>query len=131
MLDNCEQVADAAPLFAELLLACPRLTILATSRVRLRLSAEREFPVAPLALPEIGTVTHSDEVSAAAAVRLFVERAGTMQPGFTLTDENAAAVAEICRRLDGLPLALELAAARSRSYPRPGCWLGSNSGCPY
>ena len=94
MLDNCEQVADAAPLFAELLLACPRLMILATSRVGWPLGRAR----VPGGAVGVAGDRHGHafrQVSAAAAVRLFVEGAGTMQPGFTLTDENAAAVAEI------------------------------------
>jgi predicted ATPase/DNA-binding XRE family transcriptional regulator len=114
VLDNFEQVAEAAPLVADLLAACPRLTVLATSRTPLHLSGEQEFRLPPLAIPT------SDEVEACRiatlqnvpAVRLFVARTQLIDPSFTLTPENAGAVAEICRRLDGLPLALELAAAR-------------------
>jgi predicted ATPase len=103
VIDNFEQVNGAAPLIAELLTAAPGLTILVTSRSVLRLSGEYEFPVSPLAVP--------------AAVRLFAERASAAAPGFELTDDNAQVVAQICRRLDGLPLAIELAAARVRLLP--------------
>ena len=110
VLDNFEQVLEAAPLVADLLTECPDLTVLVTSRARLRVRGERTFPVPPLALPDAAhaAVDQAD----AAAVRLFAARAEEADPGFTLTLENAALVAEICRRLDGLPLAIELAAAR-------------------
>ncbi len=114
LLDNFEQVAEAAPLLAGLLAACPRLKVLVASRARLRLTAEHEYRVEPLALPETGRAVTVAQVGAAPAVRLFVERARAARPGFDLTEANAAAVAEICLRLDGLPLAIELAAARSR-----------------
>jgi len=116
ILDNFEHVVDAAPLVVELLTACPRLTILTTSRTPLRVSGEREYPVLPLPLPrEEASLT--DDVATSAAVRLYVERARAVDPGFTLTDDNAAAVAAICMRLDGLPLAIELAAARGKVLP--------------
>ena len=125
VLDNFEQVTAAAPLVADLLAGCPRLAVLATSRGPLHLRGEAEVPVPPLALPEeagaaFGAARGAGEAPSAAAalaspaVRLFVERAAAAKPGFALTDENAAAVVEICRRLDGLPLGIELAAARSR-----------------
>ena len=117
VLDNFEHVVPAAPLVADLLRACPRLVVLVTSRERLRLSGEREFLVPPLHLPDR---TSSDSVLGLgenAAVRLFAERASEIELDFVLTDENAGAVAEICRRLDGLPLAIELAAARSKVLP--------------
>ena len=114
VLDNFEQVVAAAPLVAELLASCPRLKVLVTSRVRLRLSGEREYPVPPLQLPEPAARPDGDAVPAG-AVQLFAERAHAVQPGFAVTTENAAAVAEICRRLDGLPLAIELAAARIKA----------------
>jgi predicted ATPase/DNA-binding CsgD family transcriptional regulator len=95
------------------LASCPGLTILVTSRVPLRVSGERRVTVAPLALPAHDAGVSGDEVAGAEAVQLFVVRAGTADPGFALTDGNAAAIVEICRRLDGLPLAIELAAARS------------------
>jgi non-specific serine/threonine protein kinase len=106
VLDNCEQVVKAAPTVSELLAACPDLQVLATSRVPLHIAAERLFPVLPLALPA--------DPATSPAVALFVDRARAVHPGFALTAENAPAVAEICGRLDGLPLAIELAAARSQ-----------------
>jgi predicted ATPase len=112
VLDNLEQVVGAARDLGELLARCPRLAMLATSRTELGLRAEREYPVPPL---PTGPVTASvAEVAASPAVALFVDRARAVRPGFALTDHNAAAVAEICRRLEGLPLAIELAAARIR-----------------
>ena len=112
VLDNFEQVADGAPLVRVLLERAPRLAILVTSRTNLRLSGEREFPVPPLAVPDAGPVAPTPEIAAVPAVTLFVQRAQGVKPGFHLTDENGPVVAEICRRLDGLPLAIELAAAR-------------------
>ena len=116
VFDNFEHVAEAAPAVAHLLAACPRLTALATSRAPLRLSGEHVFPVPPLALPDPGA-GFAEAVGGADSVRLFVERARAVRPDFALTEANAAAVAEICRRLDGLPLAIELAAARSNLFP--------------
>ncbi|MGN6813565.1 MAG: LuxR C-terminal-related transcriptional regulator, partial [Thermomicrobiales bacterium] len=113
LLDNFEQVVAAGPLVADLLLACPRLTVLATSRMPLRLAAERVWPVPPLALPDPTVPPTLATLSPVAAVQLFIERARAARPNFVLTEENAAPVAAICRRLDGLPLAIELAAARS------------------
>jgi predicted ATPase len=119
LLDNFEQVTVAAPLVAELLTAAAGLVVLVTSRTVLRLRGEHEFPVAPLPTPSAGTAGASQLAGLGqyASVRLFVERAHAAAPGFELTSENAEAVAEICRRLDGLPLAIELAAARSRLLP--------------
>ena len=114
VLDNFEQVVDAAPDVSDLLVTCPRLTILVTSRSRLRLSGEREHAVPPLELAEPGHPSPVEEVGRSGAVRLFVERAQAVKEDFVLTPENAGAVAEICRRLDGLPLAIELAAARTK-----------------
>jgi predicted ATPase/DNA-binding CsgD family transcriptional regulator len=116
LLDNFEHVLDAGTLLADLLTACPRLTALVTSRARLRISGEHVVAVAPLALPGQGPVT-ANGVDRYDAVRLFVERAKAVHPGFVLADDNAGAVVEICRRLDGLPLAIELAAARSALLP--------------
>ncbi len=110
VLDNFEHVAAAAPVVAELLVACPALKLIATSRVPLRISGEHEFPVPPLALGAADAARHS------ASVQLFVERARSVRPDFALTDESAADVAELCRRLDGLPLAIELAAARVKLF---------------
>ena len=113
ILDNLEQVIEVAAELSELLASCPGVVMLATSRTALGLAAEREYPVPPLALPG-GAVMKPAELAASPAVALFVDRAQAVRPGFTLTAANAAAVAEICRRLEGLPLAIELAAARTR-----------------
>ncbi|HEY7398876.1 MAG TPA: BTAD domain-containing putative transcriptional regulator, partial [Gaiellaceae bacterium] len=112
VLDNLEQLLPAAPRIAELLAASPRLRVLATSRAPLRLSGEHVYPVPPLALPPVDAT--ADELRLNDAARLFVTRADAADPGFELAAANAASVAAICRRLDGLPLALELAAARVR-----------------
>ena len=117
VLDNFEQVMGAAPVVAELLGAAPGVVALVTSRMVLRLSGEHEFPVPPLPVPPIGAGGDAAEVQRCASVRLFVERAQAASAGFELTSGNAGAVAEICRRLDGLPLAIELAAARVRLLP--------------
>jgi predicted ATPase/class 3 adenylate cyclase len=114
ILDNLEQVVRAAGELGELLARCPGVTILATSRTVLGLAAEREYPVPPLPLPPGTDAAPAAELAASAAVALFVDRARAVRPGFTLTEGNAPAVAEICRRLEGLPLAIELAAARTR-----------------
>jgi predicted ATPase len=114
VLDNLEQLLPAAPVIAELLAACPGLTVLATSREPLKLRGEREYQVRPLALPASCAVPAADALAEYAAVALFVERARTIRADFALTTENASAIAAICSRLDGLPLAIELAAARTR-----------------
>ncbi len=116
-LDNFEQVTGAAPLLAELLGAAPGLVVLVTSRTVLRLSGEHEFPVPPLPVPPAGPGCDPADLQRYASVSLFAERAHAVAPGFELTGANAGAVAEICRRLDGLPLAIELAAARVRLLP--------------
>jgi predicted ATPase len=113
ILDNLEQVIEVAADLSELLASCPGVTMLATSRTALGLAAEREYPVPPLSLPGSAAMVPA-ELAASPAVALFVDRARAVRPGFTLTAANAAAVAEICRRLEGLPLAIELAAARTR-----------------
>jgi non-specific serine/threonine protein kinase len=112
ILDNVEQVAAAAPDLAALVSSCPHLTMLATSRAALRVSVEREFPVPPLELPDQRRPASAVSIATVPAVAFFVERARAVSPRFALTDANAAAVAEVCRRLDGLPLAIELASAR-------------------
>ncbi len=112
VLDNFEQVIEAAPHIAELHCAAAHIKILTTSRIRLNLSAEIEFVVPPLAVPEKAARMSLPELSKYAAIELFVKRARIVKPNFNLSDENAATVAEICSRLDGLPLAIELAAAR-------------------
>jgi predicted ATPase len=116
-VDNFEQVIGAAPLLAGLLAAAAGLVVLATSRAVLRLSGEHEFVVPPLPVPPAGAAPDPDQLRRYASVSLFAERARAADPGFELTAGNAAAVAEICRRLDGLPLAIELAAARVRLLP--------------
>src|SRR5947209_7131684 len=115
LLDNFEHVLDAASDVAHLVQACPEITVLVTSRIPLRLSAEREYPVRPMPVPEqVAAWRDAGEID---AVRLFADRAGAVQPTFTVTEENAQAIVEICHRLDGLPLAIELAAARTRIFP--------------
>jgi predicted ATPase len=114
VLDNLEQVIGAATELDQLLAACPDVTILVTSRIVLRLRAEREYPVEALMVPAFAERPPLEELAALPAVRLFVDRARAVRHDFILDDTNAAAVMEICRRLDGLPLAIELAAARTR-----------------
>ena len=115
VLDNLEQVVAAAPEIARLLAACPNLTVLATSRVPLHVSGEQRYPVAPLTLPS--QTDPPERLADAEAVQLFADRARAVDPAFTLSMDNTAAVVEICRRLDGLPLAVELAAARVGVLP--------------
>jgi predicted ATPase/class 3 adenylate cyclase/DNA-binding CsgD family transcriptional regulator len=138
LLDNFEQVVEAAPLVSELLAAAPGLNVLATSRIPLHLSGEREFAVAPLGLPPRSNATQHTastalgrtnenrtldpsvaavaELTQYAAVQLFIERAQAVKADFAVTNANAPAVAEICYQLDGLPLAIELAAARIKLF---------------
>ena len=116
-LDNFEQVIGAAALLAGLLAAAPHLVVLVSSRAVLRISGEHEFAVPPLPVPPAGAAPDPGQLQRYASVGLFTERAQAADPGFELTAGNAAAVAEICRRLDGLPLAIELAAARVRLLP--------------
>ena len=123
ILDNFEQVVAAARDIDALLARCGGVVILATSRTVLGLRAEREYPVLPLPLPADPADVPVTELAASPAVALFVDRARAVRPGFALTEGNAAAVAEICRRLEGLPLAIELAAARTRLLD-PGALLG-------
>ena len=117
VLDNFEQVTEAATVVGELLAEAPRLKVLVTSRVVLHLYGEREFSVPPLDVPDLNLVTSAAELAQYAAVQLFVERAQAVEFDFALTDENAGSVAQICVKLDGLPLALELAAARVKVLP--------------
>jgi non-specific serine/threonine protein kinase len=113
VLDNCEHLLDAcAALADQLLRECPELRILATSREPIGIPGELGWPVPPLPAPEVDTPRSAAEIEHSAAVRLFVDRAAAVEPRFALSDANASAVAQICRRLDGIPLALVLAAAR-------------------
>ena len=114
VLDNFEQVADAAPQVGELLLRAPGISALITSRSPIRVYGEREYPVPPLGVPDPRHLPDFEQLSTYESVALFVERAMAVRPDFAVTNANAPAVAEICVRLDGLPLAIELAAARVR-----------------
>ncbi len=113
VLDNFEQVVAGAPVVARVLEGAPMVTVIVSSRAPLRISGEQEFPVPPLRVPA-AEETDADAIGSTEAVRLFVERAVAVRPDFALTPENAPQVAEVVRRLDGLPLAIELAAARIR-----------------
>jgi serine/threonine protein kinase len=117
VLDNFEQVVDAAPLISDLLRAASPLKVLVTSRTLLQVYGEHSYPVPPMALPDPPDLPDLERLLRAEAVQLFTQRAQAMKPGFVLSDENAAAVIGICTRLDGLPLAIELAAARVRLLP--------------
>jgi predicted ATPase/class 3 adenylate cyclase len=117
LLDNFEHLLDAGTLVASLLDRCPELHVLVTSRVPLHLSREHEYPVPPLSVPDPAHLPEVTLLSQYEAVALFIERAAAVEPGFEVTNENAPAVAEICARLDGLPLAIELAAARTKLLP--------------
>ena len=122
ILDNFEQVIDAAAQLTDLIAHCPKLRVIVTSRIVLRVQGEQEFAVPPLTTPARGPgrtwhVAPLNELPTYDAIALFVQRARSVQPNFTLTDDNALAVAEICTRLDGLPLAIELAAARVKILP--------------
>ncbi len=112
LLDNFEHLMEAAPLVAQLLAMGPNLKILVTSRAALHVYGEHEFPVPPLGLPDSRSTANVEALSRCPAVALFVQRAVAAKPDFELSQENASAVTEICARLDGLPLAIELAAAR-------------------
>jgi non-specific serine/threonine protein kinase len=118
VLDNCEHLLASAPAVAVLLAACPSFRVLATSRERLHLTGERAFPLGPLPLPPVaGPADDADGPASSPAVTLFVERARAARPDFALAGESVAAVVEVCRRLDGLPLAIELAAAWAGLLP--------------
>jgi predicted ATPase/transcriptional regulator with XRE-family HTH domain len=119
VLDNCEHVAVAATEVAALLATCARLKVLATSRMALHLRGEKEYRVQPLPLPDPAHLPPLEQVTEYAAVALFVQRAQDAQPDFAATNATAAAIAAICARLDGLPLAIELAAAKVRVLPPP------------
>ena len=112
LLDNFEHLVSAAPLISDLLSVGPKLKIVVTSQSPLHVYGEHEFPVPPLALPDPKSLPPLDALSRLPAIALFVERARAVKHDFALTNENASAVAAVCARLDGLPLAIELAAAR-------------------
>ncbi|MEI8221977.1 MAG: hypothetical protein WCH91_15200, partial [bacterium] len=120
VLDNFEQVVEAASLVGELLRSCPQLKVVVTSREALRIAGERVVPVHPLDLPPLSPIPDLHSLVQYEAVRVFIDRAMAVKPDFAVTSVNAPAVAEICHRLDGLPLAIELAAARIRMFePEP------------
>src|SRR5947208_15738333 len=112
LLDNIEQVKEVAASLAELLAGCPEMKILVTSRAVLHLSGEHEFAVPPLTMPDLKQLPELETLSQYAAIALFLQRAQAIKPDFQMTKANARAIAEICMCLDGLPLAIELAAAR-------------------
>jgi predicted ATPase/DNA-binding XRE family transcriptional regulator len=122
VLDNVEHVLDVAPQIAALVGACPGLTVLSTSRAALRIRGEHDYALAPLALPDPSPRADPEAVASTEAVRLLVERAREVAPGFGVSAVNVDAVAGLCRRLDGLPLALEVVAAQLR-YTSPGVLL--------
>ena len=117
LLDNFEQVLDAAPRLADLLAVCPHLKLVVTSRAALRLSGEQEYPAPPLAVPDLAHLPDQQGLAEIATVALFLQRAQALQPGFQVSEANAATIAAICARLEGLPLAVELAAARVKLLP--------------
>lgn len=123
VLDNFEHVMPATVVVSHLLTACPRLTVVVTSRASLRLSGEHQYVVPPLRVPSNPDLSSVDEIAHYDAVRLYLDRAQAVHSSFRLTEQNVSAVSEICRRLDGLPLAIELAAARVRLFP-PQAFLG-------
>ena len=112
MLDNFEHVLPAAPLVSDLLALCPRLKVLVTSRVLLRVTGEHALPVPPLTLPDVGGHVPIEALMRSEAVQLFAQRGKAVSPSFDVSEGNAPLMADICRRLDGVPLAIELAAAR-------------------
>jgi predicted ATPase/class 3 adenylate cyclase len=116
VLDNFEHVSAAAAQVADLLAACPRVKALVTSREAVHLRGERQFPVPPLALPDRSRTESIDQLTRYEAIRLFIERAQAAKPDFAISERNAYAIAEICHRLDGLPLGIELAAARVNAF---------------
>ena len=114
VLDNFEQVVEAAPLVAELLTAAPKLKVIVSSRAPLRVMGEQEYPVPPMGLPDAEKLPPIEQLEGYEAIALFMERARGAKPDFALTEQNAETIVRICDRLDGLPLAIELAAARVR-----------------
>lgn len=119
LIDNFEHLADAAPVVADLLRSAPAVAALVTSRAPLRVQGEHQFPVGPLAVPDLHATQDDEMLTASAAVALFIKRARAVSPNLPLALESVRAIAEICARLDGLPLAIELAAVRSKVLPPP------------
>jgi predicted ATPase/DNA-binding CsgD family transcriptional regulator len=119
VIDNFEHVMGAAPLLTDLLAACPNLTLLVTSRALLRVEGEHVVPIPPLVLPVADGQRAVEETLQSPAVQLFVDRASAIEPSFEISETTAPIVADICRRLDGIPLAIELAAARANHLPLP------------
>ncbi len=117
VLDNFERLLEAGPPLVQLLAACPRLKVLVTSRVVLRLQGEHDYEVLPLRLPPAGDRSAPEQLGRYEGIRLFMQRAQAANSRFVITTENAPAVIELCQRLDGLPLAIELAAARAKLLP--------------
>ena len=117
VIDTFEHVLDGAPFVGDLLRACPALTVLVTSRAPLNLRGEHEYPVSPLGLPDVGDDHTVDRLVGYPAIALFLERARALKPELVLEEHSVSLIIEICRRLDGLPLAIELAAARVRDMP--------------
>lgn len=116
LLDNFEQVVEAAGSVSQIILSCAHIKVIVTSRIPLRIRGEKEYPVSPLALPDPGRLPAAERLAEYDAIKLFVDRATEVKPNFQLGHVNATAIAEICARLDGLPLAIELAAARIRVF---------------
>ena len=119
LLDNLEHLPEAHPFVAELLLAAPHVTVLATSRERLHLNGEQEYPVHPLTLPDLQQGEPKDRYLTYEAINLFVQRARAVQPSFTVDEVQLLTIARICIRLDGLPLAIELASSMVKTHPLP------------
>jgi predicted ATPase/Tfp pilus assembly protein PilF len=117
ILDNCEQIVAGSSIIGDLLTATPKLQILATSRILLQIYGEQEYPLAPLPVPDLNKLPDPEGMLAFAAVSLFVDRARAFQPAFALTADNTVTIAQICHQLDGIPLAIELAAARIKLFP--------------
>jgi len=117
LMDNFEHLPEATPLVGELLAAAPQLSVLATSRERLHVYGEQEYPVLPLRLPDLQNKETPEHLLSVESIRLFLQRAKAVQPGFTVREDQLASIAQICIRLDGLPLAIELAASQVKLYP--------------
>ncbi len=122
VLDNFEQVLPAGTILSRLLVAAPGLKVLVTSREPLQVTWEREFPILPLPVPDLSRPVAPEALGAVPSVALFVQRTRAVSPDFRLSEQNARTVAELCVRLEGLPLATELAAARSRVFPVTRSW---------